>query len=466
MKLRHKHLVTAVVSAIGVTTCAAGMTRADVLTSARVLRTPTMTVQTSRQHPMVDSVARRLAARLNRSFGADVPLSSLRRAVGERQRLLSHALAVRLPVSEAEAGSGTLVWDVTLQEHSAWLTPQVTSRDIRFTVDPQAIAKTLSAAMPLDLPKVTDVSVIGTKTDSYGVRRVTTTGKPSAGYEFATDDAAFRIAGAFRLETESITLPLRYRTGTVTINNSGSLVTLELLSTGRSDYETSPWGRKANIKKGTEQHIDGVFIPKGSTFSFNDTLSGPVTLSRGWFDSLIIVNGSQLEPAPGGGICQVATTVYRAALLAGLNVTKRAPHSLYVNYYKLFGLGLDATIFPGKQDLKFENDTPGDIVVQARTVGTEVFVDFYGVKDGRSVALDGPYFMQNAQESGLQRELRSNEIGWMHTVTFANGTTRQNGIISAYGKMPRSLATQVLAAEPESVATLHAAAPVQAHILQ
>ena len=466
MNLRHKHLVTAVVSAIGVTACAAGMTRADVLTSARVLRTPTMTVQTSQKNPLVDRIAKRLAVRLDRHYGADVPLSSLRRAISERQRLLGHTLAVHLPVTAQQTGSGDLVWNVTLQEHTSWLKPTVTSSDIRFAVDPQAIAKTLSATMPLNLPKVTDVSVIGTKTDSYGVQRVTTTGKPSAGYEFTTDDAAFRMAAAFRLQTESVTLPLRYRTGTVTLNNSGSLVTLELLSSGRSDYETSPWGRKANIKKGTEQHMDGVFVPKGSTFSFNDTLTGPVTLSRGWFDSLIIVNGSQLEPAPGGGICQVATTVYRAALLAGLHVTERAPHSLYVNYYKLFGLGLDATIYPGKQDLNFENDTPGDIVVQARTVGTEVFVDFYGVKDGRSVTLEGPYFAQNAQGSGLHRALRSNEIGWMHTVTFADGTTRQDGIISAYGKMPRSLATQVLAAKPESVATLHAAAPVQAHILQ
>lgn len=466
MKLKHNHLVALTVTSLVLGVSTVGMTHAQVLTSMRTLRSPSTVVETSRKNPMIDGVAARLGVRLQNTYGTEVPLSSLRRAVLERQRLLSHTVHVHLPVSGAATMTGELLWDVTLQEHSGWLQANITTADINFAVNPEHIADSLATHMPLGLQKVSDASVMNTQTDTYGVNRVTLTGRPKSGYEFVSEDTAFRLAAALRLRTDSITLPLRYRDGTILSNGSGGLVALELLSTGRSDYQTSPWGRKMNIKKGTEEHLHNVRIPQGSTFSFNKVLGGPVTLSRGWFDSLIIVNGSELEPAPGGGICQVATTAYRAALLAGLDVTKRAPHSLYVHYYKLFGLGLDATIFPGKQDMAFVNDTPGDIIVQARTQGSEVFVEFYGVKDGRHVDLAGPYFMQNAEGSGLPRALRSNEIGWMQTITNADGSSDERPIISAYGKMPRSLATEVLAAAPDSVATLHAAADMQADILR
>lgn len=409
---------------------------------------------------LLAGVALRLQGRIARDYNVRPALSNVTEAVRRRQELLSRTLNVRLAVTGASA-SGSLNWPVSLQQHPLWIGFQVAGEDLSFDVSDAAVASHLAARLPLDLPPVVDATVLSRAKDSYGVERVTTTGTPRAGYALLDPASGRNIAEALRKNRAGVEVPMEYRTGTLTMLHEGKHIVLNRLSGGMSDFRTSPWGRKANIKKGTEQHLHNVLIPEKETFSFNATLGGPVTLSRGWYDSLIIVNGSELEPAPGGGICQVATTAYRAALLAGLPIVKRAPHSLYVHYYELFGLGLDATIFPGKQDLTFENDTPGDIVVQASLHGTELLVEFYGISDGRTVALDGPHF--SAQHSpDLPRELRSNEIGWIRRVYGADGAVlAAEPIISAYGKMPRSLGARVLAADEATRASLHAAAPAE-----
>lgn len=460
MRIPRQHLLAAITAFTVLSLSAAGVARAQALLTSRTLVPRPLRTSQEQRHTLLSGIAARLGKRVHERYGAEVPFASLRLAVEQRQRLFANTVAARLPVEGDVSGSGASLWTVSLQEHPLWVVPTVTAKNVAFSVSVEEVANSLAEALPLGLPRVRDASVLTEETDAYGVRRVTLTGTAQHGYEFADVDAAQRLVNAMERGQHSVELPLRRRSGTVRLHGSGGTVALELLSVGHSDYKTSPWGRRANIKKGTEEHIDGVLIPRGSEFSFNDTLGGPVTLSRGWFDSLIIVNGSTLEPAPGGGICQVATTVYRAALLAGLGVTQRAPHSLYVHYYKLYGLGLDATIYPGRQDLRFVNDTPSDIVVQARTEGSEVFVEFYGAHDGRSVTLDGPYFAQN-EDAPLPRRLRGNEIGWLQRVTRSDGSVVETPIISAYAKMPRSLAAEVADARDDQAALLHAAAPVR-----
>jgi vancomycin resistance protein YoaR len=133
-----------------------------------------------------------------------------------------------------------------------------------------------------------------------------------------------------------------------------------------------------------------VIIQPGQEFSFNTTL-GIVDGSTGYRKELVIKPEGTL-PEFGGGLCQVSTTMYRAILFAGLPVTDRAPHSYAVSYYsQVLGHGLDATIYLGGQDLKFTNDTGYPILVHTYTVDDyELYFDFYGTADGRSVELEGP----------------------------------------------------------------------------
>ena len=163
----------------------------------------------------------------------------------------------------------------------------------------------------------------------------------------------------------------------------------DLLTTGHSAYYGSSGNRMFNIEFGSAKY-NGLLIAPGEEFSFNDHL-GEVDAASGFVPEKVI-KGDELIYEYGGGICQVSTTMYRAALQAGLPITERKPHSWKISYYaQSMGDGLDATIYPGVTDLKFRNDTPGHILIQAYTVDAEAYFKIYGTDDGRQVSLDGPY---------------------------------------------------------------------------
>ncbi|MBU1992928.1 MAG: VanW family protein [Patescibacteria group bacterium] len=163
----------------------------------------------------------------------------------------------------------------------------------------------------------------------------------------------------------------------------------ELIGVGHTTFYGSPANRIHNIRTGISKY-NGLLIPQGETFSFNEHL-GFVDAITGFLPELVIKPEGTL-PEYGGGLCQVSTTLYRAAIFTGLPIVERENHSYAVSYYsQLLGYGLDATTYPGVHDVKFINDTPGDILVQAYTDGMHAYYKFYGTSDGRKVHMEGPY---------------------------------------------------------------------------
>jgi vancomycin resistance protein YoaR len=138
----------------------------------------------------------------------------------------------------------------------------------------------------------------------------------------------------------------------------------DLLGVGRSSYRLGNYpNRVHNIHQGLSM-INGTLIYPGEEFSFDRT-TGWITYEKGFQKGQAIAGDSLIDVA-GGGICQVSTTVYRAALDSGMEITERRPHSWYVSYYTDYGDGLDATIYPpgpkGNNDFKFAyNADPYDI---------------------------------------------------------------------------------------------------------
>ena len=126
--------------------------------------------------------------------------------------------------------------------------------------------------------------------------------------------------------------------------------------------------------------LDGARIAPGATFSFNDRV-GERTLERGFRPAPVIV-GDKYEEDVGGGVSQVATTVFNAAWEAGLPITERNPHALYIARYQL---GRDATVNFPNLDLKFVNDTGRWIVLGAGAGGNGIYVSLYGTDTGRRV---------------------------------------------------------------------------------
>lgn len=169
------------------------------------------------------------------------------------------------------------------------------------------------------------------------------------------------------------------------------------LSQGKTNFRGSPKNRIFNIYRAIEQY-DGVVIAPGEEFSFVEYL-GEVDGEHGYLPELVIRN-NKTEPEFGGGICQVSTTVFRAALLAGLEITERKNHSYPVQYYRPYGL--DATIYIPRPDLKFKNNTPGAILMIPKIVGTELAVTFFGTADGRTTAIDGPHILESNPDGSMR----------------------------------------------------------------
>jgi vancomycin resistance protein YoaR len=400
-----------------------------------------------------ERVAQRLQKRVTARFGSTPSVASLANAIRTRADLLARSVLVTFDVTGTPDTAPTPVI-VASAEHAHWIAFSLRGAQPSFTVDKDVIARDIEADTLFALPRSAD-GIAAEAPDAWGNKRMTLSGVPKSGYVFDAASVAASIASALQKNSSSVSAPIAYRPAGVILPDGR---TLELLATGHSDFQTSPAGRKANVRKGLEERLNGVLIPAGSTFSFNSILGKGVSKASGWQDSLVIKDGYRLVPEPGGGICQVATTFYRAALLAGLPIPVRKNHSLYVHYYELFGVGLDATVYIGAQDLKAVNDTGNDLFVQAYIVGTDGVVKIYGIADGRSVAMRGPYFTDNAPENLLTKPLRANQIAWTRTITRSDGQARDEVIVSNYNSIPRSVPAHY--ADLDVVAEMHAAAPL------
>ncbi len=383
--------------------------------------------------------AERLQQRIEGRYGKKPGIPALKNAISTRRAMFAHSLMVAL--QDEDTGEVVDSWEITLAEHPEWMAFDF-QHEARFYLDKDVIAHALKTNPPEGLETPSFATVTGTHDDGK-VLRATVDGTVADGHTYDADELVDTVVESFEKGKTLAAFPVKNVEGAILYNDGTQTLVLHRLGVGRSEFHTSPWGRKQNVRKAMNEKANGVLIPQGSTFSFNATLGGPVTYSNGWYDSLIIVNGKDLEPAPGGGICQGATTVYRAAMSAGLPIATRKSHSLYVTYYKQFGVGMDATVFPGKQDMRFENDTPGPMILVGSTDDADnAYSTLYGIDDGRSVSLEGPYFGSVHKDPVLGRALRGNEVAWVQRVTAADGTVREDLQVAQYSQLPKSVALE------------------------
>lgn len=188
----------------------------------------------------------------------------------------------------------------------------------------------------------------------------------------------------------TISIPFIVSSPEITTDSVNDLGINELVGKGSSSFRGSIWERVYNIERASSK-FNGVLIAPGEVFSFNKTL-GDVSELTGYKQAYIIKDGKTVL-GDGGGVCQVSTTMFRAALYAGLPILERRGHSYRVSYYEQDSKpGLDATVYDPTTDLKFKNDTPAHILIQtfynksARTLSFE----FYGTSDGRVSKITTP----------------------------------------------------------------------------
>ena len=198
-------------------------------------------------------------------------------------------------------------------------------------------------------------------------------------------------------QAEEISLPFSILNPDITTGEANNLGISKLIGEGKSNFKGSTASRIHNIKTAMAR-FNGILIKPGEEFSFVQTL-GDVDGEHGYLPELVIKK-DKTEPEFGGGVCQVSTTMFRAAIYSGLKITARRNHAYPVSYYN--PQGMDSTIYVPKPDLKFVNNTPGTILVQPKIVGTELTFSFYGTDDGRKVEIDGPYITESNPDRSLK----------------------------------------------------------------
>lgn len=160
----------------------------------------------------------------------------------------------------------------------------------------------------------------------------------------------------------------------------------ELIGKATTSFAGSPKNRRFNIKVAVEK-LNGLLIPAEEEFSLVRAI-GSVDAEAGFKEELVI-KGDKTTPEFGGGLCQIASTVFRSALKTGLPILERQNHSYRVPYYEP-PIGMDATIYLPKPDLRFKNDTGAAILILASVSGNNLTFEFWGANDGRVAETSEP----------------------------------------------------------------------------
>jgi vancomycin resistance protein YoaR len=254
-----------------------------------------------------------------------------------------------------------------------------------YTSSPFAISATgLDAATT----KVLDEAAVAINQPTKAARLVIE-GEWAQEFEPGQDGQALDIYAASKLLIDgesTIELPVLISKSTSSLSETNDLGINELVAVGESNFKGSPRNRIHNVTLGASK-FQGLIVEPGEEFSFNKYL-GDVDGENGYLPELVIKKTGTV-PEFGGGLCQVSSTAFRAAMNAGLPITARRNHSYAVQYYA--PQGTDATIYPGVQDFKFKNDLSSSLLIRTRIEGTKLYFDFYGSKDDRKVTFDGPY---------------------------------------------------------------------------
>ena len=256
----------------------------------------------------------------------------------------------------------------------------------------------------LTLPSggATKLVIGGAAADAYFRNLSENIGRPARDAEFAVygesvqvvparDGLELNVPNAARAILRAATRPTN-RVAQLTVARAlPERTTAEALAMGidtrMASYKTYYSGtadRITNLQLGVRA-LDGTLVAPGGTFSLNEAI-GERTVERG-FRSAPVIIGNEYAEEVGGGTSQVATTAFNAAWEAGLRITERNPHSLYISRYQL---GRDATVYWPSLDLKFVNDTDTWVLVKGFAEGDGISIAIYGGESRRVESSSSP----------------------------------------------------------------------------
>lgn len=273
--------------------------------------------------------------------------------------------------------------------------------------DPEALKEKIVAAQPsVNRPaKDASFSVVGDKV----------TLQPSQ--NGSTIDATPAVAALVALgQTDRKPIPLAtvVQPASLTTDAASKLGIKQRISQYTTVFDARNAPRVGNIDR-MASAMDGKVIKPGDIFSLNDA-TGERNVANGYQEAGVLVDG-ELVPGIGGGVCQVATTLFNAVFSAGLDVVERSNHSLFISAYPT---GKDAMVNFPSQDLTFKNDTEYGLLLKARVSARELTVGIYSSPLGRTIT----------ETTSPQTNPRVPELKYLDDPTLPKGTE----VVAAEGK--------------------------------
>lgn len=308
-------------------------------------------------------------------------------------------------------------------------------------ISPENLKAALSEMSIVRAPKQASVNIL------LDEEKIVFEGTPHDGYEINMERLVSLLDTAIIGKRYDVRVPARKVFSPVSVAEELKERGIrEIVAVGESNFSGSSRARMQNISAGAAK-FNGIIIKKGARFSFNEILED-VEPENGFVPELVI-KGNKTEKEQGGGVCQVSTTAFRAALTGGFPVKSRRAHSYAVPYYKPYGL--DAAIYLGQLDFRFTNDTDGDILIQTFIEDENLFFVFYGTSDGRNVQLEGPFIsdfkkaptpivydsedLPEGETTLISPEHHGFRTEWWRYISH-NGITQREEFISSYRAWP------------------------------
>jgi len=287
---------------------------------------------------------------------------------------------LKLTFADTSEGSTTIkAWTIKPEKLLGWLSVERDQNKLSLSLDQEKInqylALTVSPQINLEAVRprfeINNGKVVNWQT---GI----------SGRQVDIEASTAKITSGFLSGQKEIPLLVKELTAEEVIGNK-PLDIKEIIGTGQSNFSGSPANRRKNIQVGANA-VHGILLAPGEEFSLVKAL-GDVSAETGYLPELVI-KGNKTVPEYGGGLCQIGTTVFRAALASGLPITARCNHSYRVAYYE--PAGMDAAIYIPQPDVRFINDTADYVLIQARIIKNDIYFDFWGTKDGRTATTTKP----------------------------------------------------------------------------
>ena len=349
--------------------------------------------------------------------------------VGPQAELAREILSQPLVLSVAGAGSEDETWTISPQDLAPMLLITRVEADedqnssYQISINQDLFRVFLNSIAPgLSIEPVNARFIFNDETTLLEVLEPAVIGRA-----LDIDTSMAHIDQELRDGAHEITLKFETLLPQVTDDMTGEMLGItELVHQETSYFYGSDTARVQNITTAAAQ-FHGLLIPPGATFSMAQAL-GNISLENGYAEALIIYGGQTIQGV-GGGVCQVSTTLFRAAFFAGFPIVERHAHAYRVSYYELRRdgsrdpnlAGQDATVFVPLVDLKFTNATEYWLLMETYMGQySSLTWKFYSTKDGRSVdwQTTGPTNIVPAPEP-LYRENPDLEKGELKKVDYA-----------------------------------------------